>query len=424
MAEVGHDVLDDLFHAVEVAEGGVELEDLVGEDPRQARVEPGVDQFRFADGREHALGGGGVGHAVGAAQLEVVLQGHLFLAGRFEACLVGVEDGHGRLLVGRNAARRGCRKVKQASRRPPARRCPARHARGTGSVHENPMMGGSSTPRRRLFRERIVDSVTARLRGASGARDKREACARMPDSVQCAHAGKVRLRSPRVRRKAPAGAFFRLLRIDSMEQNQVTPSALERRIDISVSLADIEKEVDARLKRMARTVKMPGFRPGKVPMKIVAQTHGGQARGEAVGAAVEKAFGEKVRADNLRVAGYPQHRAEGRRRRGHAGVHRRVRGLSRRGPWASSPVSKIERPVLNVGDAEVDKTIEVLRKQRTSFKAVDRAAAEGDRVRDRLHRPQGRRGVRRRPGPGLPLRGRRRLDAQGLRGRRRRPRGG
>ena len=90
-----------------------------------------------------------------------------------------------------------------------------------------------------------------------------------------------------------------------MEQNQVTPSALERRIDITVSLADIEKEVDGRLKRMARTVKMPGFRPGKVPLKIVAQTHGGQARGEAVGAAVEKAFGEQVREQNLRVAGYP-----------------------------------------------------------------------------------------------------------------------
>ena len=84
-----------------------------------------------------------------------------------------------------------------------------------------------------------------------------------------------------------------------MEQNQVTPSALERRIDITLSLADIEKEVDARLKRMARTVKMPGFRPGKVPLKIVAQTHGGQARGEAVGAAVEKAFGEQVREQNL-----------------------------------------------------------------------------------------------------------------------------
>ena len=90
-----------------------------------------------------------------------------------------------------------------------------------------------------------------------------------------------------------------------MEQNQVSPSALERRIDIAVALADIEKEVDARLKRMARTVKMPGFRPGKVPMKIVAQTHGSQARGEAVGAAVERAFGEKVRAESLRVAGYP-----------------------------------------------------------------------------------------------------------------------
>jgi len=91
-----------------------------------------------------------------------------------------------------------------------------------------------------------------------------------------------------------------------MEQNQVSPSALERRIDIAVTLADIENEVDARLKRIARTVKMPGFRPGKVPMKVVAQTHGGQARGEAVGAAVEKAFGEKVREQNLRIAGYPR----------------------------------------------------------------------------------------------------------------------
>ncbi|MER2552827.1 MAG: trigger factor [Thauera sp.] len=164
-----------------------------------------------------------------------------------------------------------------------------------------------------------------------------------------------------------------------MEQNQVSPSALERRIDIAVALADIEKEVDARLKRMARTVKMPGFRPGKVPMKIVAQTHGSQARGEAVGAAVERAFGEKVRAESLRVAGYPSIEPK------EAAAEDTLAFTAVFEVYPDVVVgdvaaARIERPVLTVGDAEVDKTIEVLRKQRTTFSAADRAATEGDRV--------------------------------------------
>ncbi|MFT3758479.1 trigger factor [Thauera sp.] len=164
-----------------------------------------------------------------------------------------------------------------------------------------------------------------------------------------------------------------------MEQNQVTPSALERRIDIAVSLADIEKEVDARLKRMARTVKMPGFRPGKVPMKIVAQTHGGQARGEAVGAAVEKALGDKVREQNLRMAGYPSIEPK----EGAAEGTLEFSAVFEVYPEVAVgdlAGQQIERPALAVGDAEVDKTLDVLRKQRTSFTAADRAAAEGDRV--------------------------------------------
>ena len=164
-----------------------------------------------------------------------------------------------------------------------------------------------------------------------------------------------------------------------MEQNQENPSALERRIDITVALADIEKEVDARLKRMARTVKMPGFRPGKVPMKIVAQTHGGQARGEAVGAAVSKAFGDKVREQGLRVAGYP--RIEPKEAQGEGALaFSAVFEVYPEVTIGELTGQKIERPVLAVGDAEVDKTIDVLRKQRTTFSAVDRAAADGDRV--------------------------------------------
>ncbi|ATE59920.1 trigger factor [Thauera sinica] len=164
-----------------------------------------------------------------------------------------------------------------------------------------------------------------------------------------------------------------------MQTNQEAKSALERRIDMSVALADIEKEVDARLKRMARTVKMPGFRPGKVPLKIVAQTHGPQARSEAIGAAVEKAFGERVREQNLRVAGYPRiepKEASSTDVLEFSAVFEVYPDVVP-GDLAGR---KVERPTLEVTDAEVDKTIEVLRKQRTTFVAADRAAGEGDRV--------------------------------------------
>ena len=164
-----------------------------------------------------------------------------------------------------------------------------------------------------------------------------------------------------------------------MQTNQETQGALERRIDMSVSVAEIDKDVDARLKRVARTVKMPGFRPGKVPMKIVAQTHGPQARSEAIGAAVEKAFGEKVREQNLRVAGYP--RIEPKESAGEGTLEfSAVFEVYPEVVIGDVSAQQIERPVLEVGDAEVATTLEVLRKQRTSYAAAERAAQAGDRV--------------------------------------------
>jgi trigger factor len=164
-----------------------------------------------------------------------------------------------------------------------------------------------------------------------------------------------------------------------MQTNQEAPSALERRIDMSVTLADIDKEVDARLKKLSRTVKMPGFRPGKVPLKIVAQTYEPQARSEAIGAAVEKAFGEAVRTQSLRVAGYP--RIEPRETSA-SGVLEFSAVFEIYPEVVIGDLSEqaIERPVIEVGDAEVDKTLDVLRKQRTRYEAADRAAADGDRV--------------------------------------------
>ena len=64
------------------------------------------------------------------------------------------------------------------------------------------------------------------------------------------------------------------------------PSALERRLDISVSIADLDKEIDQQLRKIGKTVKMPGFRPGKVPANIVRQQYGVEARHEALGDAL------------------------------------------------------------------------------------------------------------------------------------------
>lgn len=162
-------------------------------------------------------------------------------------------------------------------------------------------------------------------------------------------------------------------------QDQETLSALERRIDMTVPLADIEKDVEARLKRMARTVKMAGFRPGKVPLKLVAQTYGPQVRSEAVGAAVEKVFNVKVGEQGLRVAGQPSIEPGQATAEGELSFTAVFEVYPEVKP-GSLAETQLERPVLEVGDAEVDKTIDVLRKQRTTYTPAERAAADGDRV--------------------------------------------
>ncbi len=156
-------------------------------------------------------------------------------------------------------------------------------------------------------------------------------------------------------------------------------SSLERRIDMTVQMAEIDKDVEQRLKKMARTVKMPGFRPGKVPFKMVVQQYGPQARSEAIGEAVEKAFGIAVREQNLRVAGYPRIEPKA----GGDATRLEFSAIFEVYPevkLAGVADKTIERPRIEVGEAEVDKTLEVLRKQRTTFSAVERAAAKGDRV--------------------------------------------
>lgn len=162
-------------------------------------------------------------------------------------------------------------------------------------------------------------------------------------------------------------------------QENTGASALERRIDMAITKADIDKEVEQRLRRISKTVKMAGFRPGKVPMNLVAQQYGPQAHSEAIGAAVEKVFGEQVRSQNLRVAGYP--RIEPKAAASDAQMEfTAVFEVYPEIKLGDVSGSTVERATLTVGDAEVDKTIEVLRKQRTTYGAAGRPAAKGDRL--------------------------------------------
>lgn len=165
------------------------------------------------------------------------------------------------------------------------------------------------------------------------------------------------------------------------ESSAVTPSpsALERRIDMTVVLADIEQDVTKRLQQMSRSVKMPGFRPGKVPMKMVAQNYGAQARSEAIGAAVERAFGEQVRAQQLRVAGYPRIEPAPSADAGKLGFSAVFEVYPTIVP-ADVSGQAIEKPVLVVGDAEVDQTLEVLRKQRMNYVPAARPSQKDDRL--------------------------------------------
>jgi trigger factor len=155
--------------------------------------------------------------------------------------------------------------------------------------------------------------------------------------------------------------------------------ALQRRLDISVSAESLAKEVQVRLARLARSVKMPGFRPGKVPMKMVASSYGAQVQAEVLNDKIGEAFNAEISARQLRVAGTPTvaPKTTGE------GTHLTFSATFEVYPEITlgdiSGVA-VQQSVCPVGDAEVDKTIDIMRRQRATLREVGRAAADGDRV--------------------------------------------
>ena len=160
-----------------------------------------------------------------------------------------------------------------------------------------------------------------------------------------------------------------------------TLEKLERKMTLSLPVGTIQSEVDTRLKRMARTVKMDGFRPGKVPMNVVAQRYGYSVHYEVMNDKVGEAFSVAANEAKLRVAGQPRISEKEGAPEGemHFDAVFEVYPEVKLGELSGAEVVKLSA---EVSDAAIDKTIDILRKQRRTFaqRAMDSAAQEGDRV--------------------------------------------
>ncbi len=160
-----------------------------------------------------------------------------------------------------------------------------------------------------------------------------------------------------------------------------TLEKLERKMTLSLPVGTIQSEVDTRLKRMARTVKMDGFRPGKVPMNVVAQRYGYSVHYEVMNDKVGEAFSAAANEAKLRVAGQPRISEKEGAPEGemHFDAVFEVYPEVKLGELSGAEVVKLSA---EVSEAAIDKTIDILRKQRRTFaqRAMDSAAQEGDRV--------------------------------------------
>src|SRR6476661_3676263 len=160
-----------------------------------------------------------------------------------------------------------------------------------------------------------------------------------------------------------------------------TLDKLERKMTLTLPVGTIQNEVDSRLKRLARTVKMDGFRPGKVPMSVVAQRYGYSVQYEVMNDKVGEAFAQAANEAKLRVAGQPKITEKQEAPEGQLAFDA-VFEVFPEVKIGELSTAEIERQTAEVSDAAIDKTLDILRKQRRTFaqRPADAAAQDGDRV--------------------------------------------
>jgi len=165
---------------------------------------------------------------------------------------------------------------------------------------------------------------------------------------------------------------------------------LERRVTISLPKDAVQKEVDSRIRQLAKNVRMPGFRPGKVPLKMVTQQYSGQVEAEVLSDKVGKEFFDISRAESLRVAGQPSFAPKADAAEGDYSFDATFE-VYPEVTIGDVSTSEIERTTTAISEGEIDRTLDILRKQRVHFHArgesgehgdggADAAAKNGDRV--------------------------------------------
>jgi trigger factor len=164
-----------------------------------------------------------------------------------------------------------------------------------------------------------------------------------------------------------------------MQMTLETLGQLERRLHVAVPIEQIEGEVQKRLARLAKTVKVAGFRPGKVPLKMVAQQYGPQVRSDVITDTVQSSLNDAIRAQNLRVAGYPRiepKQAAAEDQFEFSAVFEVYPEIT----LGDLSGVKVMRPVAAVAAADVEHTLDILRKQNVRYELVERSARSEDRV--------------------------------------------
>ena len=168
-----------------------------------------------------------------------------------------------------------------------------------------------------------------------------------------------------------------------------TLGKLERRLTITFPVADVRTEVEKRLKKQAKTAKAPGFRPGKVPLKMVAAQYGYQIESDVLNDKVGRAFNEAANENQLRVAGFPKIEPKEEAPEGMLAFDATFE-VYPEVVLGDLAATEIETVAAEVSDAEIDKTIDILRKQRVHYHTKgeegehgtggEAVAANGDRV--------------------------------------------
>ncbi|NDU85543.1 MAG: trigger factor [Ferrovum sp.] len=154
---------------------------------------------------------------------------------------------------------------------------------------------------------------------------------------------------------------------------------LERRLQLNIPLTLVQQETEGRLRKIARTTRMQGFRPGKVPYRLVVQQYGAQAEEEALNQLAQARFSEEIRTLQWRVAGRPNFEAV-TSSDANSFEFSALFEVYPEVTLGSLAGRSLVRPVVTVTEADIDRTLEILQRQRVSYVMTDRPAANEDRV--------------------------------------------